>query len=62
LRDGEQVARNLLQQFAVYATGAPIRFSDRPAIESMLARTRPDGYRVRSLLHEIVQSDLFLNK
>jgi hypothetical protein len=62
LRDTEQVARNLLQQFAVYATGAPIRFSDRPAIEAVLARTKPEGYRVRSLVHEIVQSDLFLNK
>jgi hypothetical protein len=62
LRDVEQVARNLVQRLAVYATGAPVRFSDRPAIADMLARTRPEGYRVRSLIHEIVQGDLFLNK
>jgi Protein of unknown function (DUF1588)/Protein of unknown function (DUF1585) len=62
LQKPEPIARNLLHQLAVFATGAPIRFSDRPAIANILARTRPDGYRVRALVHEIVQSDLFLNK
>ena len=32
------------------------------AIEKMLEATRADGYRVRSLVQQIVQSDLFLNK
>jgi hypothetical protein len=62
LENQEQVARNLLQQLIVYATGAPIRFSDRPTVAGILARGRPDGYRVRTLVHEIVQSDLFRNK
>lgn len=62
LKDDEQLARNLTQQLAIYATGAPIQFSDRPQISKILARTRPTGYGVRSLIHEIVQSDLFLNK
>jgi hypothetical protein len=62
LQNPEQIARNLLQQLIVYATGAPIRFSDRPVIAKILARTQPDGYPVRTLVHEIVQSDLFLNK
>jgi hypothetical protein len=46
----------------VYSTGSPIRFSDRPVIAEILARTKPAGYPVRTLVHEIVQSDLFLNK
>jgi hypothetical protein len=62
LKDDEQLARNLTRQLAIYATGAPIQFSDRPQIAKILARTRPGGYGVRSLIHEIVQSDLFLNK
>ncbi len=62
LRDKEQLARNLTQQLLVYATGAPTRFSDRPEIAKILARTRPGGYGVRSLINEIVESDLFLNK
>ena len=62
LDNEEQLARNLAQQLHVYATGAPIRFSDRPAIGKILANSRAEGYGVRKLVHEIVQSDLFLNK
>jgi mono/diheme cytochrome c family protein len=62
LRDPEQLARNLVQQLTIYATGAPIRFSDRPQIAAILARSKPSGYGVRTMIDEIVQSDLFLNK
>ncbi len=57
-----QLARNLAQQFVVYATGAPIGFSDRPAIEAIVRRAAAKNYGLRSLLHEVVQSELFLNK
>jgi hypothetical protein len=60
--DPEQLARNLAQQLTIYATGAPIGFADRPAIEKILAENRKSGYGVRDLIHQIVQSDLFLNK
>jgi mono/diheme cytochrome c family protein len=56
------VARNLARQLTVYATGAPVRFSDRAQIEQMVSATKPAKYGVRSLVHQIVQSDLFLNK
>ena len=62
LREEEQLARNLAQQLTIYATGAPIRFSDRPKIAQMLAEARPKGYGLRSLIHQLIESDLFLNK
>ena len=62
LQDDEQLARNLTRQLVIYATGAPIQFSDRAQIAKILARTRPASYGVRSIIHEIVQNDLFLNK
>jgi mono/diheme cytochrome c family protein len=61
-RDPDQLARNLLRQLAVYATGAPIRFSDRPEVEKILQKVRSEGQGVRSLIHALVQSDLFMNK
>ncbi|MCX6955309.1 MAG: DUF1592 domain-containing protein [Verrucomicrobia bacterium] len=57
-----QLARNLAKQFTVYATGAPVRFSDRAQIEKILQRSAASHYGVRTLIHELVQSDLFLNK
>jgi hypothetical protein len=62
LADEKQIARNLVRQFAVYATGAPIHFADRAQIEKILERANSSHYGVRSLIHELVQSDLFLNK
>lgn len=62
LEDEAQIARNLVRQLVVYATGAPVRFSDRAEVEAILARTRGSGYGVRTLLHEVVRSPLFLRK
>ena len=62
LADERAIARNVVKQLVVYATGAPVRFVDRPAVEKILDRAKARGYGVRSLVHEIVQSDLFLNK
>lgn len=55
-----QLARNLLHQFTVYATGTPVRYSDRREVESMLDACAKDGYRVRDLLLALVQSRIFL--
>ena len=60
--DEKQLARNLTRQLVVYATGAPVRFGDRGHVEQILERAGPSHYGVRTLVHEIVQSDLFLNK
>ena len=58
----ETVARNLAGQLATYATGAPVGFVDRKQIAEILDQTRSSGYGVRSLIHGIVQSDLFRYK
>jgi hypothetical protein len=62
LADEKQLARNLAKQLTVYATGAPIRFADREPIEQILERASSSHYGVRSLIHELVQSELFLQK
>ncbi len=54
-----QLARNLLHQFTLYATGTPVQFSDRRDIEAMLDACAQDGYRVRDLVHALVQSGIF---
>jgi hypothetical protein len=55
-----QLARNLLHQFTLYSTGTPIQFSDRREIEALLDSCAEDGYRVRDLMHALVQSQIFL--
>jgi cytochrome c553 len=62
LADPRQLARNLVSQFVVYGTGAPVRFGDRPEVEKILDRTAAGGYGVRDLIAQLVQSDLFQSK
>lgn len=62
LADEPLLARNLATQLTVYATGAPVRFSDRAEIEKMVAKTKPSGYGLRDIIHQVIQSELFLNK
>jgi hypothetical protein len=62
LTDERAIARNLARQLVVYATGAPVRFSDRAEIERILDRTAKSHYGVHDLVQSIVQSELFLKK
>lgn len=63
LRESEtDLARNLVRQLLVFATGAPTHFSDRTAVERIVAGTGARGYGIRSLVHGIVQSELFRHK
>jgi hypothetical protein len=62
LADPRAVPRNLVGQLVVYATGAPVGFADRAAVERILDRTTASRHGVRSLVHEVVLSELFLTK
>jgi len=61
-QDDRQIARNLVRQFVVYSTGAPVGFSDRDEVEAILNRAKPTGYGVKSLLRATIASDLFRTK
>ena len=63
-RDEPALARNLVGQLSVFATGAhfPARFSDRPEIQGILDRSRASKYGVRTLIEELVQSEMFQTK
>ncbi len=62
LSDTAPIARNLARQLAIYATGAPVRFSDREQIDRIVQKTAADEYGARSLVRELVQSELFQTK
>jgi hypothetical protein len=61
-QDEVPIARNLARQLTVFATGAPVRFSERDEVEKILREAKDKRYGVRSLVHAIVQSELFRNK
>ncbi len=62
LTEEEQLAKNFVEQLATYATGAPVRFSDRKQVEAILRNSKRQNYGVRTFISELVKSDLFLHK
>ncbi len=62
LDDKDQVARCLTQKLLTYALGRELGFSDREAVERIVAVSREQGYGFRTLLHTVVRSDLFRGK
>jgi hypothetical protein len=62
LEDKDQIARALTTRLLTYATGAPVRRADRAAVDALVARIRAKDYGLRTLVHEIVGSDIFQSK
>jgi hypothetical protein len=62
LTDEHQLALNMAKQLTIYATGAPVRFSDRAPIEKIVESAKADQYGLRSMIYQVVESDLFRNK
>ena len=57
--DSTLLLKNLAQQLAIYATGRELAFSDREQIAALVASTQKQGGGVRTLMHELTQSQLF---
>ncbi len=57
-----QLARGVTRHLVTYATGAPATRLDQPAIEAIAQSAAKDDYGLRSLIHAIVQSELFRSK
>ncbi len=60
--DEKAIAHNVASQLVVFGTGAPVRFTDRDELERILERASARQYGVRTLVEEIVGSNLFQTK
>jgi Protein of unknown function (DUF1588)/Protein of unknown function (DUF1585) len=61
VKQREQVARNLIRQLLTYATGEEIQFADREVVNEILEQCRKKEFGIRTMIHEIIASRLFLN-
>ncbi len=59
LADQDQIARCLTEKLLTYALGRGLGFSDRPAVEAILAELKQNHYGFRTLVHEIVRCETF---
>ena len=58
----ELLARSLVRKLATFATGASVEVGDELVIDAILKKSEPSGFGLRTLIHEVVQSELFTRK
>ncbi len=57
-----KLAANVAEKMLAYGTGAPISFADREAVEAIADAAGRDNFGLRSILHAVVTSPVFLSK
>jgi hypothetical protein len=62
LEDKDQLARALCEKLLSYSTGAACSAADRQEIDQIVGNVREKNYGFRSLIHEVVQSQIFQSK
>ena len=55
----DHIARHLVSQLLVLATGAEVQFADRRQRDRIVAQLQDSDYPMRTMIHEVVKSDLF---
>lgn len=59
VEDSDQFVHCLTERLLTYALGRELGFSDRDAIGQIASRTKQKGYGLRTLIQELVISDIF---
>ncbi|MDA8744631.1 DUF1592 domain-containing protein [Rubripirellula amarantea] len=59
VREEDQVARHFVSQLIVYSTGSEIQFADRMTVDGILEQSKNNQYRVRDIIHAVIQSEVF---
>ena len=58
----DQVLNAVASKLLIYGTGAGIQFADRDAVNAIVAQTKAQGGGLRSLVHAVVESPVFISK
>jgi hypothetical protein len=61
-KNPEALARGVTRHLLTYATGEPATSLDQGTIEGIVKRSSSDGHGLRTLVHGVIQSDLFRSK
>jgi hypothetical protein len=62
IADKDLLAQALAKKLVGYATGATPSSRDQVEVDNIVSRIRDKNYGFRTLIHEVVQSNLFRNK
>ncbi|QDU25006.1 hypothetical protein ETAA8_00670 [Anatilimnocola aggregata] len=58
----DMLARNLVRKLATFATGASVEVGDELIVDTILKKAESSQFGLRTLIHEVVQSELVTRK
>lgn len=58
----ELLARGLVRKLATFATSVSVEVGDESTVDAILQKSQASGFGLRTLIHEVVQSELFTLK
>ena len=58
----EQFVRAIASKLLVYGSGRPLTVADRPSVDGVAAAVGEDGPGLRSMIHAVVESEMFLRR
>jgi hypothetical protein len=59
LEDSDTIARAIAEKLLVYGCGRPVTHSERSSVESVAADSRAKKLGLRSMIHAVIESELF---
>ena len=62
VEEPDRLARGVARAVLVYAIGRPLEPVDEPVLDQMVLTLREEGWRMRSLVHLVVESYPFQNR
>ena len=62
VHDEVSLAKNLVRRLLVFATGRPLGFADRDPVDRIVTEANRTGGGVKSLLHAVAESELFITR
>jgi len=62
LAQPDPIVRNLVGKLVTFATGGEVQFADRPELDRIVRDVAANHHGLRSMIHAVVQSRMFLEK
>lgn len=59
LEDPDRIARAVASKLLVYSSGRPMSPIDEASVEKVVAKTRDGNFGLRSMIHAVVESEMF---
>jgi Protein of unknown function (DUF1592)/Protein of unknown function (DUF1588)/Protein of unknown function (DUF1587)/Protein of unknown function (DUF1585)/Protein of unknown function (DUF1595)/Planctomycete cytochrome C len=59
-QDPDRIVRSIAEKLLVYGCGRPVTIVERPSVDAVMEASTASGFGLRTMIHAVTDSDLFL--